>query len=192
LFFSSDWEISNPIPASSLFVLISILYNLIINYSFLSTFLLYKRFSLIIILSRLCLIIPRIYTFIFLFHLNTWWLSISLFVVHLILIIIILIFDRSKLKFKQNKIFLQIIFSLITHQTIDDISINSLILLENILIFLHRIYFEIFSFYHYQTIIRLSIFISILISLQIIGFILNILLKYIRYQTKSITKKSNV
>jgi len=114
-----------------------------------------------------------------------WWLIISLFIIHLILIII-LIFDRSKLK---NKIFLQIIFSLITHQSIDNISINLLILLENISILLHRIYLEIYSFYNSKTILRFTIFISILISLQIIGFIFNILLKYILYRKKTMTNK---
>jgi len=102
---------------------------------------------------------------------------------------ITLIFDRSKFTHKRNTIFLQMIFSLITHPSIDDISINALISLENISIFLHRIYLEIFSFYyHHQTTLRFIIFISILILLQIIGFIFNILSKHTLYRTKTITK----
>jgi hypothetical protein len=101
---------------------------------------------------------------------------------------ITLLFDRSKFKHKQNTMFLQIIFSLIIHQSIDDISINALISLENISIFLHRLYLEMFSFYHDETTLRLIIFISILISLQIIGFTVDILSKNIRYRTKTITK----
>ena len=138
--------------------------------------------SFLMILSRLCLIIPRIYTLIFLFHLNTWWLSMTFLLVHLILMITLL-FDRSKL---QKTIFLQIIFSFITHQSIDDIAINALISLENISIFLHRLYLETFSFS--QITLRLIIFISILISLQMIGFLMNILSKHLRYRTKTIAK----
>ncbi len=185
--FSSSWQISEPVPSASVFVLISILYYLIINYSLLSTFLLFKRFSLIIILSRLCLILPRLYTFIFLFHLNAWWLSITFILVHFILMMTLL-FDQSKLKHKRNTIFLQIIFSFVTHQSIDDISIDALISLENISIFLHRLYLETFSVHHDQTTLRLIIFISILISLQIMGFIFNILSKYIHSRTKTIMK----
>ena len=98
---------------------------------------------------------------------------------------IILVFERTH----SNTSFLQIIFSLITYSSIDDILINILIFLENILIYLHRIYIEIFYYYDYQTILRLIIFISILISLQIIGFILRILSKYIIYSKKTMTKK---
>jgi hypothetical protein len=99
-----------------------------------------------------------------------------------------LLFDQSKLKHKRNTIFLQIIFSFVTHQSIDDISIDALISLENISIFLHRLYLETFSVHHDQTTLRLIIFISILISLQIMGFIFNILSKYIHFRTKTIMK----
>jgi hypothetical protein len=94
-----------------------------------------------------------------------------------------LLFDQSKLKHKRNTIFLQIIFSFVTHQSIDDISIDALISLENISIFLHRLYLETFSS-HNETTLRLIIFISILISLQIIGFLFDILSKTILYRTE--------
>lgn len=172
--FSHYWEISDIIPASSIFVLISILYYLIINYSLLSTYLIYKRFSFRIIFSRLCLIIPRIYIFIFIFHLNTWWLAMIFILVHLILFLILL-YDQLKFQYKQKTIFLQIIFSFIIHQSIDNRTINVLIFLENISIFLYQIYLEIFTYSYTQITLRLIIFISILISLEIIGFIINIL-----------------
>jgi hypothetical protein len=175
---------SDPIPASSIFVFVSILYYLIINYSLLSTYLIFKRLSLLIIISRLCLIISRLYTLIFLFHLNAWWLSMIFVLVHLILMITLL-FDQSKYQRKSKRIFLQIIFSFLTHQSIDDLPINIVISLENISIFLHRIYLE---YLHIEITWRLIIFISILISLQIIGFLINILSKYILYRTKTITK----
>ncbi|CAF3424095.1 unnamed protein product [Rotaria sp. Silwood1] len=93
----------------------------------------------------------------------------------------------SKFQHQQNTMFLQIIFSLITHYSIDDISINALISLENLCIFLYRLYLETFSFSHNETTLSLIIFISILMSLQIIGFIFDILSKSIFYQTKPIT-----
>ncbi|CAF4044660.1 unnamed protein product, partial [Rotaria sp. Silwood2] len=57
-----------------------------------------------------------------------------------------------------------------------------LISLENISIFLHRLYLETFSS-HNETTVRLIIFISILISSQIIGFLFDILSKNILYRT---------
>jgi len=96
---------------------------------------------------------------------------------------ITLLIDRSKLKENQKKIFIKLIFSFLTHISINDISINALISLENISIFLHRLYLETFSF-HNETTLRLIIFISILISLQIIGFLFDILSKTILYRTE--------
>lgn len=82
--------------------------------------------------------------------------------------------------------FLQVIFSLITHHSIDDIAINTLISMENLSVFLYRLYLETFSFNHDGTTLRLVIFISALMSLQIIGYTLDILSKNILYRTKSI------
>ncbi|CAF0754387.1 unnamed protein product [Rotaria sordida] len=195
---SSDWTqylfssfnlMSIHLPSSPTFILTSIFYYLIINYSLLSTFLILERFSfniILSILSRLFLIITRIYTFIFLFHFNNWLLTMIFFIVHLTLMITRL-FHRSKFKHKQNTMFLQMIFSLITHYSIDDITINALISLENLSIFLYCLYLETFSFNHNELTLRLIIFISILISLQIIGFIFDILSKNILYRTKTIT-----
>ncbi len=174
------------LPSSSAFVITSTFYHLIINYCFLSIFLIIKRTSFLIILSilsRFCLILTRIYTFIFLFRLNAWWFALTFFIVHLSLMIILLI-DRSKFKDNQKKIFLKLIFSFLTHSSINDISINALISLENISIFLHRLYLETFSS-HNETTLRLIIFISILISLQIIGFLFDILSKNILYRTET-------
>ncbi|CAF0749159.1 unnamed protein product [Adineta steineri] len=188
--FSSYIPLSIRLPSSSLFVLISISYYLIINYSFISTFLIFKRFSLFIIpsiLSHLCLILTRIYTFIFLFRFNIWWLPISFLLIHIILLIILL-FDQFKYQHKRNTIFLQIIFSLLTQNSIDNISIHALISIENISIFIYRLYLEIISFDYNDTVLRLIIFLTILISIQIIGFIFDILSKNILYRTKSIIK----
>lgn len=104
--------------------------------------------------------------------------------VHLILMIILL-FDQSKYQRKHKTIFLQIIFSFLTHQSIDNLAINALISFENISVFVHQLYLE---YSHTQITLHLIIFISILISLQIMGFIMNILSKYILYRTKTITK----
>ncbi|CAF1008115.1 unnamed protein product [Rotaria sordida] len=176
--------INIPVPSSYAFIITSIFYHLIINYCLLSTFLILERTSLIIILSilsRFCLIITRIYTFIFLFHLNAWWFAITFCIVHFSLMIS-LIFDRSTFKDNQKKIFIKLIFSFLTHSSINDLSINALISLENISIFLHRLYLETFSL-HNETTVRLIIFISILISSQIIGFLFDILSKNILYRT---------
>ncbi|CAF3778372.1 unnamed protein product [Rotaria magnacalcarata] len=172
------------LPSAYAFIITSIFYHLIINYCFLSTFLIRERTSFIIILSilsRFCLIITRIYTFIFLFHLNAWWFTITFFIVHFCLMISLL-FDRSTFKDNQKRIFIKLIFSFLTHCSINDISINALISLENISIFLHRLYLETFSS-HNETTLRLIIFISILISLQIIGFLFDILSKNMLYRT---------
>ncbi|CAF0784127.1 unnamed protein product [Adineta steineri] len=75
-------------------------------------------------------------------------------------------------------------FSFLTHSSINDISINALISLENISVFLHRLYLETFSS-HTETTLRLIIFITILISLQIIGFLFDILSKNILYRTET-------
>ncbi|CAF3353653.1 unnamed protein product [Rotaria sp. Silwood1] len=182
--FYQQIPISIHVPSSYAFIIISIFYHLIINYCFLSTFLILERTSFIIIisiLSRFCLIITRIYTFIFLFHLNAWWFAITFCIVHFSLMISLL-FDRSTFKDNQKKIFIKLIFSFLTHSSINDISINALISLENISIFLHRLYLETFSL-HNETTVRLIIFISILISSQIIGFLFDILWKNILYRT---------
>jgi hypothetical protein len=174
------------LPSSSTFVMTSICYHLIINYCLLSTFLGLKRRTLIIILSllsRFCLILTRIYTFIFLFRLNAWWFAITFSIVHISLMITLLI-DRSKFEENQKKIFLKLIFSFLTHSSINDISINALISLENISIFLHRLYLETFSS-HNETTLRLIIFLSILISLQIIGFLFDILSKNVLYRSET-------
>lgn len=177
------------LPSSSAFIITSIFYHLIINYCFLSIFLLIKRTSLLIllsILSRFCLILTRIYTFIFVFHLNPWWFTITFFIIHICLMLTLLI-DKSKYQENEKRIFLKLIFSFLTHSSINDISINALISLENISIFLHRLYLETFSV-HNETTLRLIIFLSILISLQIIGFLFDILSKNLHYRTETITK----
>jgi hypothetical protein len=184
--FYREIPLSIRLPSSSAFIITSILYHLIINYCFLSTFLIVKRTSLIIILSilsRFCLLLTRIYTFIFLIRLNAWWFVITFSIVHFSLMITLLI-DRSKFQENQKRIFIKLIFSFLTHSSINDISINALISLENISIFLHRLYLETFSS-HNETTLRLIIFISILISLQIIGFLFDILSKNILYRTES-------
>lgn len=186
--FSRQIPLSIHLPSSLAFVITSILYHLIINYCFLSIFLIIKRTSFLIILSilsRFCLILTRIYTFIFLFRLNAWWFAITFSFVHFSLMLTLII-DRTKFK-KENekKIFLKLIFSFLTHSSINDISINALISLENISIFLHRLYLETFSV-HNETTLRLIIFLSILISLQIIGFLFDILSKNIHYRTETI------
>lgn len=184
---SIHWPISHLIPSSSLYVFISILYSIIINYSLQSTYLISQRFSLFIVLSRLCLIIPRIYTFIFLFHFNTPWLLVTFVILHLILMITFL-FDRSKCQHRQKTIFIQIIFSLITHQSIDHLGVNAFISLENILIFVYRLYLEIFSLSHTLVTMRFILFISILVSLQILGFLMDILSKYFLYRRRNVSK----
>lgn len=175
--FSNTLQISSSIPYSSLFILISILYYIIINYSVISTLLTYKKYSFFIILIRLCLIIPRIYTFIFVFYLNNLWLIICLFIIHFILIFILL-FNQLKLKTKQKKIFLQFIFSLITNQSIKPISINLLIFIENISIYFYQFYSN-----------QLTLYLSIFILMEILGFIFHILLKYIQYEKKTRKQK---
>ncbi len=97
---------------------------------------------------------------------------------------ITLLIDRSKFEENQKKIFLKLIFSFLTHSSINDISINALISLENISIFLHRLYLETFSS-HNETTLRLIIFLSILISLQIIGFLFDILSKNVLYRSET-------
>ena len=187
---SLNWTRQIPLsirlPSSSTFIITSIFYHLIINYCFLSTFLILERRSLIIIvsiLSRFCLIITRIYTFIFLFRLNAWWFAITFSIVHFSLMIILLI-DRAKFKDNHRRIFIKLIFSFITHSSINDASINALVSLENISVFLHRLYLETFSS-HNETTLRLIIFISILITLQIIGFLFDILSKNIFYRSET-------
>jgi hypothetical protein len=188
--FYQQIPLSIRLPSSSAFVLTSICYHLIINYCLLSTFLAMKQRSLIIILSllsRFCLILTRIYTFIFLFRLNAWWFAITFSIVHISLMIPLLI-DRSKFQENQKKIFLKLIFSFLTHSSINDISINALISLENISIFLHRLYLETFSS-HNETTLRLIIFLSIMISLQIIGFLFDILSKNILYRSETTNQR---
>lgn len=168
------------LPSSSAFILSSIFYHLIVNYCLLSTFLTLKRRSLMIILSilsRCCLILTRIYTLIFLFRLNAWWFTMTFFLVHFSLMMTLLLDRRRHSPENSTKFFLQFIFSFVTHCSINDISINAVISLENISIVLHRLYLETFSS-HNETTLRLIIFLSILISLQIIGFLFDILSKY--------------
>ena len=176
---------SNPIPLASTFVLMSISYYLMINYCLLSTYLFVKRNLFVIVLSKVNLIIPRLYAFVFLFHLNAHWLSITFLLIHSILILT-LTFNRKN--FKDKKLFLRLIFSFVTHQSIDDVSINAIISIENISIFLHQLYLEVFSVFHYQTTLRIIIFISILISLQIIGFVCHVLSKHFLGRKKTIEK----
>ncbi len=174
------------LPSSSTFIIISILYNLLINYCFLSIFLILERTSWMIIvsiLSRLCFIITRIYTFIFLFRLNTYWFAITFSIVHFSLMITLLL-DRAKFQDNRRRIFIKLMFSFLTHSSINDVSINALVSLENISVFLHRLYLETFSS-HNETTLRLIIFISILITLQIIGFLFDILSKNILYRTET-------
>ncbi|UJR25375.1 hypothetical protein I4U23_006723 [Adineta vaga] len=175
------------LPSASTFILISIFYHLFYNYSFLSTILNVKRPSLLIIisiLSRFCLLITRIYTFIFLFHRKIYWFPIVFSLVHLSLMMTLLI-ERSKhQKHHRRRIFLQIIFSFITHSSINDICINALVSLENISIFLHRLYLETFSL-HNETTFRLIIFLSIMIAIQILGFLFDILSRNTLYRTET-------
>lgn len=180
---SIHWEL----PSPSIYVLISILYYLIVNYSLLSTYLIFKRFACLVILSRLCLIIPRIYTFIFLFHFNTRWILMTFVLLHLSLIMTFL-FDRSKFQHRKKTIFLQIIFSFITHQPIDDLPVNVLISLENISVLIYQLYSQILSLSDTQIILRLIVFMSVLISLQILGFLLDILSKYLFYRSRTVSK----
>ena len=188
--FNRHTQLSIHLPSSYVFIIASIFYHLMINYCFLSTCLILERRSFVIILfvlSRLCLIITRIYTFIFLFHLKVWWFISTFFIVHFSLMITLL-FDRSTLKTNNpQKIFIKLVFSFLTPSSINDVSINALISLENISTFLHRLYLETFSF-HNETILRLIIFISILISLQIIGFLLDILSKTVLCRTGTINQ----
>ena len=184
--FYGQIPLSIRLPSSTAFIITSIFYHLIINYCFLSTFLILERTSLLIILSilsRFCLVITRIYTFIFLIRLNAWWFAITFSIVHFSLMIALVV-DRSKFNDDRKKIFIKLIFSVLTHSSINDVSINALISLENISIFLHRLYLETFSS-HNETTLRLIIFISILISLQIIGFLFDILSKNILYRTET-------
>jgi hypothetical protein len=165
--------------SSSAFVLTSLLYHVLINHSLLSTLLVIERSSslpvLLTIISRLCLITTRLYALVFLFRLNAWWLPTALIVVHLTLMIALLV-DPSKFEHKQHTMFIQIVFSFVTHSSIDDRSINTLISLENLSIFLHYLYLETFAF-HSPTRLRLIIFITILIALQVIGFLCHVVSK---------------
>ena len=175
------------LPSSSTFVFSSIFYHLIVNYCLLSTFLTLKRISLMMILSilsRLCLILTRIYTLIFLFRLNAWWFTMTFFFVHFSLMLTLLLDRRRQCPENSTKVFLQIIFSFVTHSSINDISVNAIISLENISIVLHRLYLETFSS-HNETTLRLIIFLSILISLQIIGFLFDILSKYALHRSET-------
>jgi hypothetical protein len=65
-----------------------------------------------------------------------------------------------------------------THCSLDDRTIDILIALENIGIFLHRLYLETFA-YSLPTARRLIIFVSVLIILQIAGFLLNMFTRYL-------------
>ncbi|CAF1488562.1 unnamed protein product, partial [Adineta ricciae] len=185
--FYDDLPLNIRLPSASTFVLISICYHLFYNYSCLSTLLNFKRRSLLIpisILSRCTLIVTRIYTFIFLFQLKVWWFPVTFCIVHLSLMTILLI-DRSKQQDPhRQRVFLQIMFSFLAHTSINDISVNALISLENISIFLHRLYLETFSL-HNETTLRLIIILSIMIAMQILGFLFDILSKHMCYRTES-------
>lgn len=177
---STNWTASIPFPSASSFVLTSIFFHSIVNYSLLSTFLAFDRSTTAILLSifsRLSLILTRLYACVFLFRLNTWWLPVTFIVVHLTLILALLC-DRSKLASRRFTLLIQMVFSLVTHSSIDDRSINVLISLENISIFLHRLYLEtyILDASHKRT-VRLIIFLSVLVALQVIGLLLDILTK---------------
>ena len=154
------------LASSSTFILITIFYHLIFPYSCLSTFLSFQRRSwlnIISIFSRLCLIITRIYTLIFLIRLHAWWFTLTFFIVHYTFMITLLL-DRHGMTVK-------FILSLLTFTSMEINSVNALISLENISICLHRLYLETFSLPN-PTTLHFIIFISILISLQIIGFLL--------------------
>jgi hypothetical protein len=97
---------------------------------------------------------------------------------------ITLLLDRAKFQDNRRRIFIKLMFSFLTHSSINDVSINALVSLENISVFLHRLYLETFSS-HNETTLRLIIFISILITLQIIGFLFDILSKNILYRTET-------
>ena len=76
------------------------------------------------------------------------------------------------------------IFSFLTPNAINNLAVQALITLENLFIFLSCLYFEIFSFDYNQTTLRLIIFLSVLISVQILAFIFDILSKNIVYRRK--------
>ena len=179
------------LPSSSSFVVASIFYHLLISYSILTTFLISKRTSWTVIfsiVSRLCFVITRLYTFIFLFRLHAWWFALGFSTVH-ILLMIALLYDRTTMQ--EDRIFFKLAFSLITHSSIDSISVSALISLENISVFLHRLYLE--AFFSYQdTTVRLIVFISILVSMQIIGFLFDTLARRLLCRTdtsrRTITK----
>lgn len=174
------------LPSSNAFILGSIVYHLLVNYSLLASVLTLRRSTcmlIISVLSRSCLIITRIYTFIFVFHLRAWWFAVAFLVVHVSLMTTLLI-DRSKRTDQRRRLFLQLVFSFVTHSSIDDVSINALVSLENISIFLHRLYLDTFST-HNETTFRLIIFLSAMIALQILGFIFDILSKHGLYRTKA-------
>ena len=183
--FYQQIPLSIRLPSSSSFVITSIFYHLIINYCLLSICLTIKRKSwlnIIQIFSRCCLILTRIYTFIFLFRLNAWWFVLIFLIVHFALMLTLLI-DRKRSYDKQStSIFLQLIFSFLTHCSINDVSINALISLENISIFLHRLYLETFSSQN-ETTVRLIVCLSVLISLQILGVLFDILSRNYSYRT---------
>ena len=155
--------------SSSSFVFTSIFYHLIVNYSFLSTLIENRRFSswnFLSIVSRLWLIIARLYAFLFLLRFYPFWFSISFLVVHLTLVTSF-VFDREK--------FLQIILSIFTSTTN---FVEILISLENFLIFFHRFSIE-----------KLSIFLVVLVVFQTLGFLLNFLTKKLRKRMKKIETK---
>lgn len=189
--FYRQLPISIRLPSSTSFIITSIFYHLILNHCLLSIFLTLKGKSwlnLFRLFSRFCLLMTRIYTFIFLFRLNAWWFAPTFFIVHFSLMLTLLI-DRARSKETQPTIFLKLIFSFLSHSCIDDISINALISLENISIFLHRLYLETFSSQN-ETTVRLIVFLSILISLQIIGFLLDILAKRHLYRNETTTDQT--
>ena len=176
---SSFLPASIPFPSASSFVLTSIFFHSIVNYALLSTFLVVDRSAaaiLLSIVSRLTLILTRLYACVFLFRLNTWWLPVTFIMVHLTLLLTLLC-DRSKLASRRFPLLIQLVFSLVTHSSIDDRSINVLISLENISIFLHRLYLETYLDASDKRTVRLIIFLSVLIALQVIGLLVDILTK---------------
>jgi hypothetical protein len=190
-FLSMTGSLPMGFSSSALIILSSILYHLLINYSLLSTVLASNRCSWMLVsnvLSRLCLIITRLYAFIFLLRLNTWWLPLTFIMLH-ILLMMTLWFDQWRYSHKRDNAFVQLIFSLISPHSVDDRSIHALISLENISVFLHRLYLETFALSHQNT-VRLIIFLTVLTSLQILGCVMDLLARSIL--TRSVPRQSKI
>lgn len=137
---------------------------------------------MISILARFCLIIARLYTLIFLVRLHAWWFTLTFVIIHYTFMITLLV-DRSMLAADRSGISLKFLLSLLTFTSVENTSAHALIALENISIFLHRLYLETFALPN-ETTFHLIIFIAILIAVQILGFLLAMLSRtfYLRLQ----------